>query len=151
MHRRDHAPRAGPLDHWFVFVRRSESAEAGFSEPDALGPEVVEIGLRQTRLKDYRARVNPHSPRTPMLKTLQGGDRERLHPNRIFGATGYMDLGGSNCRCHPAVDVAFEEADGLLSRRVVAERDVNMRIDQTRNCNRACGIYHDVTCLNACG
>src|SRR6185437_14715159 len=119
--------------HRLVFVGRSESAESGLGEPDALCLEVVEISFRQAGLKDYRARVNSHSPRTPLLKALRGCDRERLYPGGIFRPTGYMDLGGSNRRCHPAVHVAFKKADSLLPRRIIAERDVNVRIDQTGN------------------
>ena len=38
------------------------------------------------------------------------------------------------------MDVAFEEADGLLPRRVIAERDVDMGIDQAGHGHHAAGI-----------
>ena len=40
--------------------------------------------------------------------------------------------------------VAFEEAHGLLPRRVVAEGVVHLRVDQSRNRGGAVGVDHDV-------
>ncbi len=47
-------------------------------------------------------------------------------------------------RGRAAVNIAFEKANGALARRVVAEGDVDMGIDQARDGDRAVRVDHDV-------
>ncbi len=42
------------------------------------------------------------------------------------------------------MDVAFEKADGLLARRVIAERDVDVGVDEPGDGGRPVGIDDDV-------
>ena len=46
------------------------------------------------------------------------------------------------------MQVAFEKAHGALARGVVAERDVDVRIDQAGNGGHAAGIDDDVRGLH---
>ena len=46
------------------------------------------------------------------------------------------------------MQIAFEIADRALARRVVAEGDVDMGIDQARDRGHAAGVDHDVAGLD---
>ena len=58
-----------------------------------------------------------------------------------------MHLGGADRGGGAAVRVAFEEADGVLPRRLVAEGVVHLRVDQAGDRGRAVGIDDDVVGL----
>jgi hypothetical protein len=49
------------------------------------------------------------------------------------------------------MDVAFEVSHGLLARRVIAERDVDVGVDQTGNCGRSSSVDDNVAALNIPG
>ena len=55
-----------------------------------------------------------------------------------------MPLGGGYRRRGPAVQIAFQIANHPLPRRVVAEGDVDVTVDQPGNCRAACGVDHHV-------
>jgi hypothetical protein len=87
-----------------------------------------------------------------MLEALARRDGERLHPFRIARAPLHMHLGRADRRGHAAMDVALQVTDGLLARRVVAEGDVDMGVDEAGNGGGASGVYNDIAALDvACG
>ena len=75
-------------------------------------------------------------------------DGERLDPVGIARPPRHVHLGGADRRRHPAVHVALEVADGLLARRVVAERDMHVGVDQARDRGRSARIDDDVAGLD---
>jgi hypothetical protein len=46
------------------------------------------------------------------------------------------------------VDIALQISDGALTRRVVAERNVDVGVDQTRNGGRSISVDDDIAGLN---
>src|ERR1700730_18533616 len=55
-----------------------------------------------------------------------------------------MNLRRRNRGRGAAMDVTLEISDRLLPGRVIAERDVDVRVDQAGNKRRATGVDHDV-------
>jgi hypothetical protein len=49
------------------------------------------------------------------------------------------------------MNVAFEIADRFLARRIIPERDVNLRVDQAGNGRCAAGVDHHVAGCERCG
>ena len=49
------------------------------------------------------------------------------------------------------MQIAFEVADGALARREISERDVDVGIDQARDCGGAIGVDDDVGALDRVG
>ncbi len=83
-----------------------------------------------------------------MLKTSPCRNRERLDPLGIARTPRHVHLGGADRRGHAAVDIALKISDGLLTRRVVAKRDVDMGVDQAGNGGRPISIDDDVAGLD---
>ena len=140
----DHAVRARRGDQRCIFERSLEGAEAGLGEPYALLRDLTGIVAVERRFENDGAGVNPHPARAVVLEAFLRGDGERLHPFGIPWPAGHMDFRGADRGRHPAMHVALEVTDRLLSRREIAERDVHVRIDQPRNGGRAAGIDDDV-------
>src|SRR5262245_9948673 len=65
----------------------------------------------------------------------------------MVGAAGNMHLAGRNAGGCAAVQIALQEADRLLLRRVVAERDMDVAVDQSWAGGRAIGVDHQVALL----
>ena len=78
-------------------------------------------------------------------------DRQRLDALDVARPPRHVHLGGRDRGRGAAVQVAFEVADGALARRVVAEGDVHVRIDQARNRRHAAGVDHHVGALDRAG
>src|SRR5262249_38599030 len=74
--------------------------------------------------------------------------RKRLDAFGPARAPRNVHFRGTDRSRHATVDVAFEIADGLLAWRIVAERDVDVRIDQAGNGSSPIGIDDDVTCFD---
>ena len=136
--------RARRGDQRRIFERGLEGAEAGLGEPHALLRDLAEVVAVERRFENDGAGVNLHSARPVVLEAFLRGDGERLHPFGIPWPAGHMDFRGADRGRHPAMHVALQIADRLLSRREIAERDVHVRIDQPRNGRRAAGIDDDV-------
>ena len=79
-----------------------------------------------------------------MLEALEGRDRQRLDPGGVLRPARHVHLGGGDRRGGAAVDVAREIAHGVLARREVAEGDVDLGVDQTRNRRHPAGIDDDI-------
>src|SRR5260221_3763126 len=88
--------------------------------------------------------MDGHAPRTIGLKAFPGGDGQRLDPVWIPWPTWHMDLRRRDCRSRAAMDVTFEISDCLLPGRVIAERDVDVRVNQAGDKGRAAGVDHNV-------
>ena len=140
----DHAVGARGGDQRRVFERGLEGAETRLCQPHALFRDFTQVVAVQGRFENDRAGVNLHAAWPIVLEALVRGDGERLDALGIPWPAGHMHLRRADRGGHPAVHIAFQVADRLLSRRVIAERDVHVRIDQPRNGRRAVGIDHDV-------
>src|SRR6185437_2302942 len=92
--------------------------------------------------------MHAHAPRLKGIERFSRGDCERLYPRRILGPPRYMHLGCADAGGHPAMRVAFEKSNGLLPRRVIAERDMDVRIDETGYGDGAAGIDGDIAAGN---
>ncbi len=152
MHHRHHSvlPRHGDIRR--VFVGRREVAESGLGQPDALLPHLGEIRLRESRLEDDRPGMHAHTAGTIHVEALTGGNGQGLDARRIAWTAGHMHFRRADAGGDAAVDVAFEEADGLLPRGVVAERDVDVGIDQARHRRHAARVdLHIVLTVAAAG
>src|SRR5262249_21202227 len=129
VHHRYYAVRARHGDIGRVFVRRGEIAKTRFGEPHAFALHLGEIGVGQSGLEDDRAGVHAHAARPVALEGFVRGDGERLDAGRVARPPRHVHLRGADARRDATVNVAFEESDRLLPRRVIAERDVNVRVD----------------------
>jgi hypothetical protein len=136
--------RARRSDQRGVLERGLERAESGLGEPHALLGDLAEVIAAERGLEDDRAGVDFHSAGPVVLEAFLRGNRERLYAVGIARPAGNMDFRRADGGRHPAMHVAFQIADGLLSRREIAERDVHMRIDQSRNGGRTIGVDHEV-------
>ena len=134
-----------------VLVGVREGAEAGLGEPHAELCDLAEIVSGEAGLKNDRTRVHGHAAGPIMLEAFARRDGERLHPVRIARPPRHMHLGRTDRRGHAAMDVALEVADGLLARRVVAEGDVDVGVDEAGNGGRAAGVDDDVAALDVVG
>jgi hypothetical protein len=109
---------------------RRHGAEAGLGQPDALGAQLGEVGRLQPGLEDDRPGVDGDPAGAVPGEAALGGDGQRLDAGGIRRAAGHVDLAGGDRPGRAAVQVALQEPDGLLARRVVAERDVHVRVDE---------------------
>ena len=145
MQRGEQAGLPGVAHQGHVVPRRLHRTEPCLGEPHAIAMHVVEIGAGETRLQDDGAAVHAHAARPVMLEALEGRDRQRLDPGGVLRPARHVHLGGGD-RCGGAtVDVAREVAHGVLARREVAEGDVDLGVDQTRNRRRPAGVDDDIT------
>ena len=144
MHGGHHAEASRRAHQRRVIVRRGERAEPGLGEPDALPDEIGEIGLRQPRLEDHRARMDAHAARPIVEETGARRERQRLDAGGIRRPAGHVDLRGRDGRRRAAVQIAFEVADGALARRVIAEGDVHMAVDEAGDRGGAGGVHDHV-------
>ena len=140
----DHAVLLGPGDHRRIFERRGESAKARLGKPHALARQFLEVALYKAGLQDHRSGANSHAAGTVVLEAFHRGDGQRLYAFRILRPAGHMHFGGGDRRRCSAVHVAFKKPDGALPRRVVAEGDVHMGIDEAGNGGGAVCVDHDV-------
>ena len=88
--------------------------------------------------------MHAHAAGTIVGKAALRRDRERFDARRSLRPAGHVHLGRADRGGDAAVQVAFEKADGVLARRVVAEGDVHMRVDQAGDGRDAVGIDDDV-------
>src|SRR5205807_9457860 len=72
------------------------------------------------------------------------GHRQRLDAFDVAWSSRNMHFGRGDGGRGAAVQVAFEIADGALAGGVVAERDVDMRVDQTGDRRHAVGVDHHI-------
>ena len=127
-----------------VVPRRLHRTEPCLGKPHAVAMHVVEIGACEAGLQDDGAAVHAHPARPVMLEALEGRDRQRLDPGGVLRPARHMHLGGGDRRGGATVDVAREIAHGVLARREVAEGDVDLGVDQTRNRRRPACVDHDI-------
>ena len=140
------ASRAQPISRHIV-ERRRERAKPGLRKPHALAPRSPRSPLGQAGLEDDRSRMHPHAAGPIMLEALARRDRERFDAFRVARPARHMHFGGADRRRDAAVQIAFEKADGLLPRRVVAKGDMDMAVDQARDGGGAGGVDDDVAAL----
>src|SRR5208282_1318950 len=105
-------------------------------EPYALGAELGEIRRLEARLENDRSAINAHTAGTEMLEAFEGGERQSLDAGGILGPAGNMDFRGADRGGDSAMHITFEEAHRALARRVVAEGDMNLRVDEAGDRNR---------------
>jgi len=95
--------------------------------------------------------VDSHATGPVMFEALPRCDRKCFDPLSVPRASRDMHLGGADRRRHAPMDVAFEVSHGLLARCVVAERDVDVGVDQTGNYGCSIGVDDNVASLNIPG
>ncbi len=148
---RDHAGRPGSRNQRCVLVSRLHGPEARLGKPHALAGNLLEVLGREPRLENDRARVHPHPTRPIRGKAALRGHRQRFHAFGILRPPRRVHFRCRYRRRHAAVQVAFQEPDGALARRVVAEGNVHVAVDQPRDRRRAVGIDDDVAGLDLGG
>ena len=127
-----------------VVVGGLHRAEPRLGEAHALLRELDKIRGLEARLQDHRAGDDAHAAGPIVGEAALRRERQRLDAFDVLRPSGNMDLGGRDRRRRAAVQVAFEIADGALARRVVAEGDVDVGIDQAGNGGHAAGVDHDI-------
>ena len=140
----DQARRLGVGDQRDVIVGALDRAEARFRQPHALLRQLAKIGCLQARLKDHRAGDDAHAARPVVGKAALRGDCQRLDALDVAWPARHMHLRRRDRGRGAAVQVAFQIADGALARRVVAERDVDVRVDQAGDRRHAAGVDHHI-------
>ena len=103
-----------------------------------------EVAFVEARLKNDRAGMDSHAARAIGLETARRGNRERLDTNRILWTARHMDLGRRDRGRDAAVQITFQIADRLLPRRIIAEGNMDMAVDQAGNGGGAVGIDYDI-------
>ncbi len=88
--------------------------------------------------------MDPHASRTIGLETARRSNRECLDADRVLWAAGHMDFGRRDRGRHAAMQITFQIADRLLPRRIIAEGNMDMAVDQAGNRGGAVGIDHDI-------
>ena len=118
--------------HRHIVVSGLHRAEAGFGQPHALLRQLAEVRRLQAGLQDHRAGDDLHAARAIVRKAALCRDRQRLDAFDVARPPRHVHLARRDRRRGAAVQVAFQIADGALARRVVAERDVHVAVDQAR-------------------
>ena len=113
-------------------------------QPHALLRELQEIRSLEAGLQDHRAGDHAHAARPVVGKAALRRERQRLDALGVLRPARHVDLGGRDRGRRAAVEVAFEIADGALARRVVAEGDMDVRVDQPGDRRHAAGVDHHV-------
>src|SRR5262245_19633275 len=145
VHRRNHVVSARSRDQRRILVRARKRAESSLGKPDAFFGDLAKIVSGEIWLENDGAGMNRHAARPVAVEALARCDRKRLDAFGITRAPRHVHFRGTDRSRHATVDVAFEIADGLLAWRVVAERDVDVRIDQAGNGGSPIGINDEVT------
>jgi len=92
--------------------------------------------------------MDRHAARPVAFETFMRRDGERLDTLRISRPPWDMNLRGAD-RCGDAtVKVAFKITNGALAGGVIAECNVDMRINQAGNRRHAAGVNDDVCRLD---
>ena len=138
-------------DQRHVVVGGLHRAEARLGEPHTLARHFLEVGLLQSRLQDHGAGHDAHSAGAVLSETALRRNRQRLHAFDVARTAGNVNLGRRDRGGDAAVQIAFEVADRALPRRVVAERDMDMRVDQARHRRHAVGVDDDIGAVNRGG
>jgi hypothetical protein len=95
--------------------------------------------------------VHPHAAGPEVLEAFQSGDREGFDPDWIAGTARDVNLGRTNRRRHATVDVAFQKTNCLLSRRVIAEGDVDVGINEAGKHGCTVRVDDDIAPYNEIG
>ncbi len=127
-----------------VVVRRGEGTEAGLCQPHTLDRHVGKIIVSKTRFENDGTGMHAHAAWAVILERFARRDRERLDPRWIARPTRHVHFRCADAGRDAAMDIAFEEADRLLPGRVVAERDVDVGVDQTGHRHHTGRINGDV-------
>ena len=131
--------------------RLLEGAEADLGQPHAFSGHFRVVRLRQPRLHDHRAAIDPHAAGAEGLETALRRDRQRLQSRRVRRPAGNVNFARRNRAGDAAVDVAFEKPDGLLARGVIAEGGVDVGIDETGYHRHAADIDDEVRRIDVLG
>ena len=92
--------------------------------------------------------MDAHPAGPIIFKAFEGGDGERLDAFGILRPPRHMDLARRNARGRAAVEIAFEETDGLLARRVIAEGVVDLAVDEAGADGAAHRVDHQISSLD---
>ena len=144
VHHRYHAVPARHGDIRRIFIGCREIAETRFGKPDPLPLHLGEVRIDQARLQDDGTGMHAHAARAIAVERFARSDGQRFDARRIARTARHVHFGSADAGGHAAMDIALQEADGFLARRVVAEGDVDMRVDQPRHRHHPAGIDRDV-------
>ena len=147
----DQAGRLGIAHQRHVIVGRLHRAEAGLGKAHAVDREFDEVGGFEARFEDHRTGKHAHAAWPVGSEAALRRQRQRLHALRIARPSRYVHLRCRNHRRGAAMDIAFQKPDGALARRIIAEGDVDVRVDEAGDRRHAAGIDHHVGALDRCG
>src|SRR5262245_53107898 len=121
-----------------------EVAEAELRQPYALLRHFFEIFLRECRLDNDCPRMDLHAVGPEIEKAGACRNRQTFYPCGILRPTWSMDLAGGDDAGDAAVRIGFEKTDRPLSRRVITQDNVAMRIDQAGNDRRSLCVHDHI-------
>ena len=134
MHRGDHAETARRLHQRRIVEWRVECTEPGLGKPQPDLHQFFEIGFGQAGLQNHRAGVNAHAARSVVEETFPRGEASAFTPAGSLGRPGTCTSDARDGRRRSAMQIAFQIPHRALPGRVVAERDVNVAVDEARYC-----------------
>ena len=148
----DEAGRLGVRDHRHVVVGGLDRAEAGLRQRHAPGRQLDEVLALQPGFENDRAGDHPHAARAVVGEAALRRQRQGFHALHVARTAGHVHLGGGDRGGDAAVQVAFEKTHRTLARRIVAEGDVDVGIDQAGDRGHAAGVDHHIGALHRrCG
>ncbi len=100
------------------------------------------VGLGHPALRHRRAGQHLGAERAERRKAALRGNGQRLHAHRVPGAAGQVNLAGADQRGRAAMHHRLDPAELVLPRRPVAERRVDVVVDQPRHRRAAVRLDH---------
>src|SRR5262245_52554180 len=133
-----------PTNLGLAFIRIFEVAEAELRQPYASLRHFFEIFLRECRLDNDRPRMDLHAVGLEIEEAGACRNRQTFYPCGILRPAWGMDLARRDDAGDTAVRIGFEKTNRSLSRRVITQDNMAMRINQAGNDRRSLCVHDHI-------